>query len=116
MRIITNKDLYVGRIFNLTPDKRALVAPIDGVVEVHGDFCFHAIIPVGETEPFKIPKFTEVVKMDGTEFDSFEEFTKAYEDGYFDYKFGDEHKNEVFWNLINCANMVNDCPEDYQIS
>ena len=94
MKITTNKDLYVGR-YN-TPDHKE----------------FNPICPYGNKEPFKIEKGTEVVKIDGTEFDSFEEFTKAYEDGYFN----DEYKESLFEMLIDYANIVNDCPEDYQIS
>lgn len=97
MIIITNKDLYVGR-YN-TPDHKE----------------FNPIRPYGSNEPFKIEKGTEVVKLDGTEFDSFEEFTKAYEDGYFKFVFNDEYKESLFEMLIDYANIVNDCPEDYQI-
>ena len=119
MRIITNKDLYVGRFFRPNPNIRAKVTPIElsnAPTKDHENFYFHAIVPIGETEPFKIPKFTEVVRLDGTEFESFEEFVQAYENGYFDYKFNDEHKKEVFWNLIDYSNIVNASLEDYQIS
>lgn len=94
MKIRTNIDLYVGRYH---------FEVIDGRHYSH----FNAIIPYGMTEPFKIPKFTEVVKCSGEEFDSYREFLETLEEGMFTFKFNDEAQETLFEMLIECANMVN---------
>jgi hypothetical protein len=94
MKIRTSEDLYVGRYYF---DKK------NGKHYSH----FNAIIPYGMTEPFKIPKHTEVVDCDDNEFESYKEFLETLEEGMFKFVFEDEEQEKVFDNLIACANIVN---------
>ena len=94
MKIRTIEDLYVGRYF------------FDKKNGKHISY-FNAIIPYGMTEPFKIPKYTEVTDLDGNDFESFEEFKKTLDEGMFSFKFTDEKAENIFDELIACANIVN---------
>lgn len=104
MKIRTNKDLYVGRYFY---DK------VNGRTVAH----FSAIIPTGMTEPFKIPKWTEVVDMNGNEFESMNDFYASLEEGMFQFKFDefeDDSYGALFDSLIGYANVVNYTDDSFE--
>lgn len=78
MTIKTNRPIYFGR-----PDLNAIRT---NTPDPEFGFC-NPIIPDGETEPFCIPTGTEVVKLDGSQFSSKEEFLDERAGNcYFTYK------------------------------
>ncbi len=103
MKIVTTRDIYVGRPIHNAKD---------------GEPDFNAIIPYGMSEPFKIEKGTEILKIDGTEFDRIEDLTDEIVGGeeMYTFKFTDEAQEALFEMLIDCANVTNIDPWAYKIA
>lgn len=96
MRIITNTDIYYGRE-NLEAVKNKEPDPKYG-------FC-DPITLDGDTEPLCVPVDTAVTKLDGSEFNSKEEFLEELNgNGY--YKFDvSEEKSEKIEKALAAANI-----------